>query len=145
MTGRGATGKLEKKLLGAGFALLLLSACASSGPILYPNDHLKTVGEERSRLDIQECERQAAEYVKSQAAVDTAKSTAVGAAAGAVVGAAVGAVTGDLGTGAAAGAAGGGATGLLSGLFRASKPSPVHMNYVDRCLREKGYDVIGWD
>jgi hypothetical protein len=46
---------------------------------------------------------------------------------------------------AAAGAAGGGASGLLSGLFRGSKPSPTHMNYVDRCLREKGYEVIGWN
>jgi len=145
LTVRGVIGKLEKKLLVAGFALLFFSACASHGPILYPNDHLKTVGEERSRLDTQECERQAGEYVKSQAARDTAKSTAVGAAAGAVIGGAVGAVTGDLGRGAAAGAAGGGASGLLSGLFRGSKPSPTHMNYVDRCLREKGYEVIGWN
>ena len=139
------TRKPEVKLLLAGLAFLFFSACASPGPVLYPNDHLKTVGEERSKLDIQECERQAAEYVKSNAAADTAKSTAIGGAAGAVVGGAVGAVTGDLGRGAAAGAAGGGATGLLSGLFRSSKPSPIHMNYVDRCLREKGYDVIGWD
>jgi outer membrane lipoprotein SlyB len=138
-------GKPDKKLLIAGVALFFFSACASHGPVLYPNDHLKTVGEERSKLDIQECERQAAEYVKSNAAADTAKSTAIGAAAGAVVGGAVGAVTGDLGRGAAAGAAGGGTTGLLSGLFRGSKPSPTHMNYVDRCLKEKGYDVIGWD
>jgi len=138
-------GRPYKKLLLAGAAVLLFSGCASHGPVLYPNDHLKTVGEERSKLDVQECERQAAEYVKSNAAADTAKSTAVGAAAGAVVGGAIGAVTGDLGRGAAAGAAGGGATGLLSGLFRSSKPSPVHMNYVDRCLRERGYDVIGWN
>jgi outer membrane lipoprotein SlyB len=145
MPGHGAIRKAHMKLLFAGVAFLLLSACASHRPILYPNDHLKTVGEERSRLDIQECERQAAEYVKSNAGADTAKSTAIGAAAGAVVGGAVGAVTGDFGTGVAAGAAGGGATGLLSGLFRSSKPSPTHMNFVDRCLREKGYDVIGWD
>ena len=137
--------KPEMKLLLAGAAFLFFSACASPGPVLYPNDHLKTVGEEQSRLDIRECQRQAAEYVKSNAAADTAKSTAIGAAAGAVVGGAVGAVTGDLGRGAAAGAAGGGTAGLLGGLFRSSKPSPVHMNYVDRCLREKGYDVIGWD
>ena len=138
-------GRPYKKLLLAGAAVLFFSGCASHGPVLYPNDNLKTVGEERSKLDIQECERQASVYVKSNAAADTAKSTAIGGAAGAVVGGAVGAVTGDLGRGAAAGAAGGGATGLLSGLFRGSKPSPTHMNYVDRCLREKGYDVIGWD
>jgi len=106
-----------------GLPFSFFSGCASHGPVLYPNDHLKTVGEERSKLDVQECERQAAEYVKSNAAADTAKSTAVGAAAGAVVGGAIGAVTGDLGRGAAAGAAGGGATGLLSGCSEV--PSPV--------------------
>ena len=48
-------------------------------------------------------------------------------------------------TGAAGGGASGLLTGLLSGLFRGFKPSSTHMNYVDRCLREKGYEVIGWN
>lgn len=144
MTGHGVFGKLGKTLLFVGVAVLFFSGCASRGPILYPNDYLKTVGEERSRIDIQECERQAAEYVKSEAALNTAKSAAIGAGAGAVIGGAIGAVTGNLGKGAAMGAAGGGTSGFLSGLFRTSQPGPVHKNYVDRCLREKGYEPIGW-
>ena len=52
------TRKPEMKLLLAGAAFLFFSACASPGPVLYPNDHLKTVGEERAKLDIQECQRQ---------------------------------------------------------------------------------------
>ena len=138
------TRKPEMKLSPAGAAFLFSRRALLPGRS-FIRTITETVAEERSKLDIQEWARQAAEYVKSNVAADTAKSTAIGAAAGAVVGGAVGAVTGDLGRGVAAGAAGGGATGLLSGLFRSSKPSPVHMNYVDRCLREKGYDVIGWD
>ena len=26
-----------------------------------------------------------------------------------------------------------------------SNPSPVYKRFVDRCLREKGYDPIGWN
>ena len=127
-------------------SLFFLSAtgCGAKRPVLYPNDHLKNVGQERARMDIEECDRLAAEYVKSDAALNTAKSTGIGAAAGAAVGAAVGAVTGDAGRGAAAGAAGGGVSGFLHGLFSASEPSPVHKGFVERCLRDRGYELTGW-
>jgi outer membrane lipoprotein SlyB len=124
-------------------ALLFFTGCAH-GPILYPNAHLKMVGEERAHRDIQECDRLAEQYVKSRAALGAAKSTAGGAAAGAIIGGAMGSVTGNLGRGAAIGAAGGAAAGLIRGAVRASQPSPVHKNFVDRCLREKGYEPIGW-
>jgi hypothetical protein len=124
-------------------SILFFTGCAH-GPVLYPNAHLKTVGEERAYRDIQECDRLAKEYVKSPAGLNAAKSTAGGAAAGTVIGGAMGSVTGNLGRGAAIGAAGGAAGGLLRGLVRSSQPSPVHKNFVDRCLREKGYEPIGW-
>ena len=41
---------------------------------------------------------------------------------------------------AAAGAIG----GLFRGLFRSREPDPVFRNYVDQCLRERGYQPIGW-
>jgi len=34
--------------------------------------------------------------------------------------------------------------GRLRGLFKAREPSPVYKNFVDRCLRERGYEPIGW-
>jgi hypothetical protein len=36
---------------------------------------------------------------------------------------------------------------LLMGLFSAgtSQPSHAYVNYVNRCLQEKGYEVIGWE
>jgi outer membrane lipoprotein SlyB len=60
------------------------------------------------------------------------------------VGAAAGAVVGRAGRGAAMGAAGGGSAGLLRGLFGSRDPDPVQKRFVEKCLREKGYQVIGW-
>ena len=78
---------------------------------------------------------------------DVAGSTAIGAGTGAAIGAVGGAVTGNAGQGAALGAATGGTAGLLHGIFGAFQsrdPDPVYANFVDRCLRERGYDPIGW-
>lgn len=42
------------------------------------------------------------------------------------------------------GAAGGATAGFLRGLFTRPAPSVAFTNYVDRCLRERGYDPTGW-
>ncbi len=126
-------------------AILLASGCASHGPVLYPNEHLKMVGEEQAQRDIAECDRLAAAYVKSDAGKTVAKSTVAGGAAGTVIGAAGGAVAGSLKRGAAIGAATGGAAGLVRGVSRSSRPSPIHKRFVERCLRERGYDPLGWE
>jgi hypothetical protein len=86
---------------------MILAGCAS-GPVLYPNAHLKQVGPEQAQRDIDDCRRQADAYVKSAAAKTMAKDTALGGAGGAVVGGAMGAVTGSFGKGVGVGAAGGG-------------------------------------
>jgi outer membrane lipoprotein SlyB len=125
--------------------ILALSACGTARPVLYPNSQLKEVGEVQAQRDVDECLHQAEAYVKNNPAGKVAGSTAGGGAAGAVVGGAMGAVTGNLGKGAAIGAAGGAAGGCIGGLFRASQPSPVFKNFVNRCLREKGYEPIGWE
>jgi len=123
----------------------LIWGCATSGPVLYPNTHLKAVGEERAKQDIEECKALADEYIKSQEAEKIAKSTAGGAAGGAIIGGAVGAVRGSLGRGLGVGAAAGAAAGLVRGTAKASKPSPVYKNFVNRCLKERGYEPIGWE
>jgi hypothetical protein len=53
-------------------------------------------------------------------------------------------VTGDFGRGLAAGAAGGAAGGATYGIFKAAEPSPIYKEFVDRCLRDKGYQSLGW-
>ena len=126
--------------------LLALGGCASSqSPVLYPNAKLKQVGREQASRDIEECRKFADDYVQSTAAKDVAKGAAVGGAAGAAIGAVGGAVSGrGAGTGAAVGAATGATAGAVHGAAKQTEPSPVYKRYVDRCLGERGYEVIGW-
>ena len=70
--------------------------------------------------------------------------SAAGAAVGAATGAAIGAVTGSVGRAAAGGAAGGGVLELFRGLFGSREPDPVYREFVEQCLRDKGYRPIGW-
>lgn len=138
---------MKALFLRAGSVLLTvgLLGCASSRPVLYPNPKLNQSGPAVSKLAVEDCQRKAdAANVDDGQAAEVAKSTGVGAAVGAATGAAVGAVLGNAGRGAATGAAGGGAHGLIGGLFRSSGPSPLYRAYVDRCLRDQGYEVLGW-
>ncbi|KXK07319.1 MAG: hypothetical protein UZ03_NOB001000272, partial [Nitrospira sp. OLB3] len=41
-------------------------------------------------------------------------------------------------------AASGVTAGFLRSLFRRSPPSGAFTGFVDRCLRERGYDPTGW-
>ena len=145
-----------KYLLASLFFPLTLAACASQRPILYPNQHLQRVGNVAADQDINECMQRAEEYVSSgagrealeQAAVGGGTVAAIGAAAGAAGGAVWGRAGTGAGTGAAVGAAGGAAAGvtrgIIHGLTRKQSPSPVYKTFVNRCLREKNYDPIGW-
>jgi len=120
-------------------------ACAAKRPVLYPNAQVEAVGNAAAQQDIDDClQKAAAAGYTSTSAGKVAGSTAVGAATGAAVGAAVGAVAGRAGTGAAMGAAGGGTGGLIQGLFGSRDLDPVQQRWVDQCLKEKGYEVIGW-
>lgn len=130
-----------------------VGGCASARPILYPNEHYNSVGDAAAQRDIDECMMRGQEFAKggSQAeakARAAAKSAAYGAVSGAAIGVVGGAITGNAGEGAAVGAATGATAGLVhslfGGFFGPSGPDPVAGGYVDRCLREKGYDPIGW-
>lgn len=130
-----------------------VAACSAARPVVYPNEHYTQVGEAGAQRDIDECMIRAREFAKggSQAeakARDAAKSAAYGGVSGAAVGAVGGAIGGNAAEGAAVGAATGATAGLVSslfgGFFGPSGPDPVESSFVDRCLREKGYDPIGW-
>lgn len=132
---------------------ILLSACASPRPVLYPNYKLETVGQEVAEVEIEECmalaEDAGATASGSGQAGEIAKDTAERAGAGAAAGAAGGAIRGRAGVGAAIGAASAAAytfvKGGLRGLFGGrSEPDRLHRSYVTRCLSDRGYDVIGW-
>ena len=124
---------------------LLVAGCSVKRPVLYPNAKLQKVGQSQAQLDIDVCRRMAEAYLTShpgkEIAADAAKSGVVGAATGA----AVGAVYSGAGRGAAAGAAAGVVGSTANGMFRTREPSPTFMNFVNRCLQEKGYEPIGWE
>jgi hypothetical protein len=129
---------------------LLLAACSTAHPVLYPNAHMQSVGKEIAAQDIEAC-RQLAEAAGAEEgsgkADRVATGTAVGAGVGAASGAVGGAISGAAGRGSMIGAASGAVWGLLMGLFRASgssQPNQAYTNFVNRCLQEKGYEVTGW-
>lgn len=126
--------------------ILLLWGCAQQRPVFYPNEHLKQVGDQKAQADIDECMRLATEYgAKEDAGAKIAKDTAAGAVVGAAAGAAIAAVFGEnVGRAAGAGAAGAGVATFARGAVDSGKPDPLFQRYVERCLREKGYETVGW-
>ncbi len=125
-----------------------LGGCATARPVLYPNEHLQSVGQAGADRDIADC-KTLAEAAGADAgetgAGRAARSTIGGAAVGAASGAVGGAVVGSAGAGSAIGAASGAVAGLIRSMFGPSGPDPTYKAFVNRCLQERGYDVIGWD
>ena len=135
-----------------GLALAAIGCTTPQRPVLYPNATLEKVGREEAQRDIDACLAAAQQDVgkgndsdAERIAKGTARRTATGAATGAAVGAAVGR---SAARGAAGGAAGAAAHTVVGAILnperRRGGPEPVFRHYVDRCLHERGYDVIGW-
>lgn len=122
-------------------SLFLFTSCASR-PKLYPNETLKTKGKVASEADIDQCMKDADDYLDSSEGKKIAKSAGFGAMVGGAMGAVAGAFTGDIGGGLAQGAAIGGAGGAVSGSL---SPDEIKHRYVNQCLADKGYHVMGWD
>ncbi len=124
---------------------MVISACVTQRPSLYPNAYLQSVGTTVAQQDIENCMRLAQEYgVKTDNTEGVAGETATNATIGAASGAAVGAVYDNVGEGAAAGAVGSTVSGLMRRALRPSPPNSAYRQFVERCLREKGYEPIGW-
>jgi outer membrane lipoprotein SlyB len=138
-------------------AILLggVAGCSPLRPVLYPNPHYQEVGEAAAQHDVEDCCTRAEQFVKSggqrgNMARDAAVEGAKGGAFGAGVGAVGGAITGNAGQGAAVGAATGATAGVLNtlfgGVFESRRtPDPTYANFVNQCLSDRGYQVIGWD
>jgi len=135
----------------------LLAGCAATGPgspsarpVLYPNAMLSRVGDVKARAEADACmvRAQGAGLTPDEKNNEVARRAGQGAAAGGVA-AAVGAlVTGRGGDSAiragAAGAAVGGSAGAVSGALH-EKVSSTYRHFVQRCLGDKGFEVIGWN
>ena len=139
-------------LLAALFAGLItasIAGCSSSPkrPVLYPNQHLNRVGGHVSQQDIDACMRLAhSSGVNVTKDGEVGRKAAGGAALGGVSTGVYGAVRGssDVGNRALAGAAAGAATGAVRGGIQSTEQSPIFKNFVNKCLSDKGYSVIGW-
>ena len=145
---------LVASLLATGF----LSGCASSGPqssaarpVFYPNATLNRVGEAQGRSEAAACmaRAEAAGLTPEEKNNAVARRAGEGAATAGVASAVGALVFGRGGEGVlkagAAGAAIGGSAGAVQGAFRSDRPSGIYRSFVQRCLGEKGFDVIGWN
>lgn len=126
----------------------LLLGCAKAKPVIYPNAHYRDIGQQAAQQDIANC----MELAHSAGVSSTrreAEEEASKAAGGTAAGAATGAVGGAIAGGAAIGSIAGAATGLtaviISSMFQKPKNNPVFENFVNRCLQERGYEIIGWE
>jgi hypothetical protein len=129
---------------------LVLSGCATpvAKPAFYPNAHYQQVGPAQAQADAQMCAELAKQSeIGAVNKVDAGRSAATGAAVGGAVGVVGSVLSGrkpdlrDIATGAAAlgaGAAAGTAAGQAVG------GSNLYRNFVQQCLAERGYHVIGW-
>ncbi len=131
---------MKRLLLG----VLLLGACAHPRPVLYPDDHFKSVGAPAAQTDVDECLTQAKAYLKANPAKRVAGRTARGGVFGAFMGMVFGAFTGNYARAVSEGAAVGAAAGLAHGAFEAGSPDEIQRAFTQRCLADRGYSVIGW-
>lgn len=138
-------------------ACLSFAGCASTGPgsaggqpVLYPNAAFNRVGEAQAQSEVAACRsRASAAGLSAEQGRQMAQRAGEGAAVAGVA-SAVGALV--FGRGAegmlragAGGAAIGGAAGATQAAVRGGQPNSIYRSFVQRCLSEKGFDVIGWN
>ena len=125
-------------------AALFVTGCTVSRPVLYPNARYGEVGSEAAQRDIDYCLSLASHHTDGPVAGNAgavAANVGAGAAGGAAGRAAAG---GSAGRGAAAGAASAAARSLFRALFQPRGPSAAYRRLAERCLRERGYEPMGW-
>jgi outer membrane lipoprotein SlyB len=122
-----------------------IGACATQRPVFYPNATLQQRGESMAEQDIDACMEYArVQGIENEQAGRIASSTAKRGAAGGAAGAVGGAIAGHAGRGAAIGSATAATWGLMQGLFSSSAPDPLFRSFVNVCLQNRGYQLIGW-
>jgi hypothetical protein len=127
----------------------LLSSCSSYRPILDPHGRYLQVGEAQAEDDIDECKKEAEDYLDKFKAERAAREAGRKAVVGGVVGAGTGILFGgnlrSTLIGSAIGAGIGAAMGGLSVMGEDNvKPDQMKQRYMGRCLSKRGYSIIGW-
>ena len=130
--------------------VVAVTACAGPQPVLRSNKQLQFYGKEMAQQEIEIC-RKKVEGTGSRPGVSQSGNATKGAVLGMTLGGAVGASAGIVGglpgvtIGAAAGSGLGLVIGLLGGTFKPLEPDPPYVDAMTKCLKEKGYEVSGWE
>ncbi|MBK9308640.1 MAG: hypothetical protein IPM58_16525 [Nitrospira sp.] len=130
--------------------LLSVAACSGPQPILRSNKHLHLFGKQVAQQEIESC-RKHAEGTGLRPGVHQSANAGSGAVLGLLLGGAMGASAGVIGglpgmtIGAAAGSGLGLLIGILGGTFKPLEPEPPYAEAVESCLKDKGYEVSGWE
>ena len=134
-----------------------LAGCAATGPnsssarpVLYPNAALNRVGAAQGQAEANHCMSRASEsgLTPNQQNNEVGRRAGEGAATAGVASAVGALITGRSSNVLRAGATGaaiGGSAGAVSGAFHNDRPNATYRQFVQRCLSEKGFDVIGWN
>ena len=129
---------------------LLLTACATpvAKPAFYPNAHYQRVGPAQAQADAQMCADLAKQSdVDAVNKVDAGRVAAAGAAGVGTVGVVGSVLSGrkpdlkNIAAGAAAVGAGGAAATAAG---QSVGGSSLYRQFVQQCLAERGYRVVGW-
>ncbi|MCP5416149.1 MAG: cell envelope biogenesis protein OmpA [Chromatiaceae bacterium] len=127
--------------------ILLLVGCAATEkrPLFYYGSYQHPVSKGQSDRDTNECMALARRAgVAENRDGEIGRKAATGAVLGGIAAGAWSLVRGHGGDTLLAGAVAGGATGAAKGAIDATEQSPIFRKYVERCLAERGYEVIGW-
>jgi hypothetical protein len=137
--------KSLSKTLCAAFAAIVVTGCATPQPVIYSNG--RQVNEDRLARDTTACRQRADQAVGLN---QGRKGVAQKAAEGGVIGAVTGAVTGmfkssnEMWERAGVGLATGGVGFAVKAMIDLNKPDKVYEEYVERCMKERGHEVLGW-
>jgi outer membrane lipoprotein SlyB len=112
-------------------------------PQFYPNQKYKNSTISQVNNDVTLCKSHASANVGNNSGSTVRKGLGT-AAKGAALGALAGAIGGNAGRGAGAGAAVGGTVGVVRGAREKGDGNPEFQKFVNFCLEEKGYKVLGW-
>jgi uncharacterized membrane protein len=126
----------------------VFTGCSSTPkrPVFYPNSHIRQVGQAQAARDTNDCMVLADRYGVSRTRDgEVGSKAASGALIGGVGAGAWGLVSGNAGERAAAGALAGGSAGAVKGGLDSTRINPTFQRFVQRCLKDRGYEVIGWE
>lgn len=116
---------------------IFLAGCATTNPILGSNPHLQRVGQEQARRDTRECQALADQLVPPSPAERAAHEAAIGGGRPREpVGAVVPGGTTPIGQP---------GRDIAPTPAKPTPGSPAWKEFVGRCLKERGYEVTGWE